>query len=271
MKPHFKFPSSHKAYNNQRIKQIIKVNFSIYLFWCVAQATCVLLSKREAFSAFQGFFSFQPSIVTQRPWTLFTYSFVYKYTDLFLVLHLLLFLYFFGSLVSNLLGEHHFITLYITSIPVIAFLLLLASHFLPFFKERIATINVSTPISTITTLIAATATYKPSKKLHLFFMPIRIKHIALFSMLVSLVDIAAYYEHEHNIDQAFMSLIAGLYGMLYGVFIRRKKPAVSQETYTSRVSVSTNIDEIWEKMSRIGYDALAPEEKERLFQQKDKP
>lgn len=112
--------------------------------------------------------------------------------------------------------------------------------------------------------------YAPNRKEYFFFLPAKLKYVGCFFLITPLVDIATYYQSPDGIHQCFMNLLGIMYGIAYGLCVKHAKYRQQSEKSTSQGKSLINIDEIWEKMSRTGYESLTPEEKELLFKQKDR-
>jgi membrane associated rhomboid family serine protease len=225
------------------------------------------------------------------PWTLITTFFTHM--DPFHILFNMLFLYYFGSLISEYLGSKRLISLYIYGGITGAILYLLCYNHIQYFAEMsphiIGLIGAS---GCVYAIVTAAATLLPDYTFFLlFFGPVKIKWIALFYIFLSFINTAGSNAGGN---------LAHLGGALLGfVFIRAlkngndlgkpvyaitewlenlTKPNKLKVTYTSKnksrhsevIPNEREIDDILDKISKSGYDSLTKEEKNKLFRASQK-
>ncbi|HOP14447.1 rhomboid family intramembrane serine protease [Lentimicrobium sp.] len=225
-----------------------------------------------------------------RPWTMVTYMFLHL--DFLHILFNLLWLYWFGLIFVKYLSQRQLLGTYLFGGIAGALLYVLAFNIFPVFsiaRESALALGAS---ASVLAIVVAIAFYVPEYTIHLLFLgPVKIKYIAVFSVLMDLLMLNSGNAGGH---------IAHLGGALWGfawvkllpafdptrifmrsgfspsdLFKRRRKPKLkvykgtkplTDEEYNKRkVLKQKKIDSILDKISRSGYDSLTKEEKELLF------
>ena len=232
-----------------------------------------------------------PSDLTEfirHPWTLITYMFTHSMSDLFHIIFNMLVLYWFGKLFVEYLGSDKLISLYILGGVVGGLAFLLLYNLNPKFFG--AMVGASGAIYAV---VVATAVLIPNYTFYLlFFGPVKIKYIALFYVILSLISVRQGVNIGGNIAHLGGALMGFVYikqlqvGVNWGgwitavldwsksLFSARPKVKVSyrkNETSNGKKNVNHSgisqkeIDDILDKISDGGYESLTKEEKEKLF------
>ncbi len=273
--------------------QLILINLIVFLF-VNAVAIIGIFSNSPAFEQFNVWGFYLPARFGEflsRPWTLVTYFFTHE--RIFHILFNMLFLYWFGKLISEYLGNRRLINLYILGGLAGGILYLLVYNLFPYFIARTPLLGMIGASAAVYAVVTAAATLIPNYTFNLLLIgPVRIVYIALFYIVISFVSLRSGNNLGGN--------IAHLGGALIGfVFIRqlrsgtdlgkpltymyekskglfRKKPPI-KVSYTNRNQGSTaakgrpnapnqdEIDAILDKISTSGYESLSKEEKQKLF------
>jgi membrane associated rhomboid family serine protease len=289
------FRSAFHRPNNAHV-QLIIVNVAIYIGLVALDILTWASSTEFIFdfvykqftlpAAFGDFFT--------RPWTLITYMFAHSMWDIFHILFNMLVLYWFGRLFVEYLGSDKLIALYLLGgiTGGISFLLIYNLN-LPLFGNA-GMVGASGAIYAI---VVGTAVLLPNYTFYLlFFGPVRIKYIALFYVILSLLYVRQGVNLGGNIAHLGGALMGIIYikqlqaGINWGGWITatldwftdlfKSKPKVKvtyrSEEPRSRKASSTSkqssiktsqdeIDAILDKISDGGYESLTREEKEKLF------
>ncbi len=273
------------------LSRLIVVNFGAYIFILL----CSILLKLFGFSGSRliADYFFMPLDFSQllfRFWTPFTYMFLHALNDLWHIMMNMLFLFWFGRIIENLIGESKLMALYVYGGLTGAFLALIAA--LTPISDAGLLVGASGAVNAI---MFAAVTLAPDYTFRLLFLgEIKIKYIALAKFLLDLIYINA------SINAA--GSICHIGGALFGIYFIsrlkqgkdlsvgfnrlflswsfprvkafRKKTAYksavkpNQQKTASKIS-QKKIDAILDKISSSGYQSLTQEEKEYLFAASD--
>jgi len=229
-----------------------------------------------------------PNLI-QKPWTIITYMFVQEgFWHLFFNM---IWLYWFGKIFMEFMPGRKIYTLYFIGGISGALTFILAYNIFPVFQDTIAlstTIGASASVMAIT---IATAVLVPDYTVNLIFIgPIKIKHIAIFYIILDVLMIRSgnaggHFAHIGGaVSGAFFILfirkdVAERLGLkrlksLLADSFRRKhlhkvhskgRPLNDDEYNRQKVQKQQKIDHILDKISRSGYSSLSAEEKDILF------
>lgn len=281
------------------LMQLLVINLVIFVVLLILEVVLTL----------SGFKSLYDSIVLQlmmpsdvgmfftRPWTLFTYFFTH--TGFFHILFNMLFLYWFGRLIAEYLGNRKVVSLYILGGIAGGLFFMLIYNVLPFFQDRVANSAMLGASAGVFAVTVGAATLIPNYTFVLFLIgPVKIKYIAIFYVFVSFVQTIG-----NNAGGELAHLGGALVGFIFikqlqggidwgkpvwavldffgGLFTKRSKIKVShsnrgssRSAYNSNTGRTINInsrtdqneiDAILDKISESGYESLSKEEKQKLF------
>ncbi|QOI97232.1 MAG: rhomboid family intramembrane serine protease [Flammeovirgaceae bacterium] len=284
------FKNAFNRYNNAHV-QLIIINVTVFLFlvsidivtWITGTENFFQLVYRQ-FSIPSGYSEF-----FSRPWTLITYMFSHSVWDIFHILFNMLVLYWFGRVFVEYLGSDKLVALYILGGLTGGISYLLLYNLNPEFFGKAEMVGASGAIYAI---VVGTATLLPNYTFYLlFFGPVRIKYIAIFYVVLSVLYVRQGVNLGGNIAHLGGALIGFIYmkqlqaGVNWGGWITttiywfkdlfKNKPKVkvtyrsddarpSKKQTTSKVP-QEEIDAILDKISDRGYESLTKEEKEKLF------
>ena len=219
-----------------------------------------------------------------RPWTIISYFFIHE--SFFHILFNMLFLYWFGRLVWNYLGQNRLLHLYIGGGVVAGLLFVLLFNLFPLPKGTWL-LGASGAVYAI---VVGVAVYVPNYVVYLFlFGPVRIKYIAIVYLFLSFYRVSAGV----NIGGEIAHFGGALWGFFYvsrlkaghdiGIPLNRwvravgelfvttprtkksKKHAKSSKNPSNTYADQEELDVILDKISQSGYESLSKEEKEKLF------
>lgn len=236
---------------------------------------------------------YMPSLMMQ-PWSLFTY--IFMHANLMHVLGNMLWLYFIGILLEDLLGNKHIWKLFIWGGIAGGVLYLLSFNLAFMHLQGHFMVGASAGVVAI---IVATAMYMPNYEI-LFFgvFPIKLKYIAGLRVLLDLSGLSDGINDGGQIAHLGGAIFGVFYiwhirGSLNFDFLNRwfvKKPVEPKRSVRYKVEVNVDkpgrtagkrkmteqgkpaqeeIDAILDKINAFGYDSLTTEEKKTLFKAGD--
>lgn len=285
---------------NNTLVQLILINTIVFLLLLVLKVVMVVAEIPGVYGAVidQLKIPSSLSVFITKPWTMITYFFTHE--DVFHILFNMLFLYWFGRLVDEYLGNRRLVALYMLGGIAGGLAYMAIYNLLPYFHSKVDTSEMLGASAAAFSVAVGASTLLPNYTFHLlFFGPVRIKYIAFFYIVLSLarsIGPNAGGELSHlggalvgflfikmlqngtDLGQPIYWIIDGWQGLF------RKKPPV-KVSYRQRSSASTHagtyaaaspssavtmpdqdeIDAILDKISRSGYESLTREEKQKLF------
>ncbi|GAB4019411.1 rhomboid family intramembrane serine protease [Spirosoma koreense] len=285
---------------NNTLVQLILVNVVVFLVLLLARVTLTMAQNLGLYdlAVQQLMMPGDINAFLHKPWTLFTYFFTHQ--DIIHVLYNMLFLYWFGRLIDEYLGNRRLIGLYIMGGLAGGLLFLAMYNLVPYFQNREDTRPMLGASAAAFSVAVGAATLLPNYTFHLlFFGPVRIKYIVFFFVVLSIAQSAG-----ENAGGNLAHLGGTLMGFSYVKLLQngtdlgrpiywiadgwsnllKPKPAV-KVSYRQRSNASTQastyvsapgsssistpdqdeVDTILDKISRSGYESLTREEKQKLF------
>lgn len=256
----------------------------------LAQVLLMLLfsifRKTEWYAVLLDYLLMSPHLAWKRPWTLFTYPFIYPIHNsgngLLTFLIDALFLWSFGMQFAQLLGEAKLKRALLFSVPLFGTLLMLVGLLIG------QAYPVGSASATIIFLIFSVSAFVPNMPIMLFgIIPLRLIIFALLALVIELLN------HGLVSAMGITLLVAASLGYLYALELKRGEDWLEnfEEALTSRwqrlrkpakTAVKTSkpadviplhrqvtqeeIDKILDKISEKGYSSLSKEEKDKLEQ-----
>lgn len=228
--------------------------------------------------------------LASRPWTLITYMFLHF--DFLHILFNLLWLYWMGQIFLGYFDQGKLITIYLLGGITGGIFYVAGFNFFPVFTQIVTDSRLLGASASVIAIVTALAIYVPNHTLHLLFIgPVRMKYIALFSILMYVISISS-----SNAGGNLAHLGGAFWGMIYifqlrrgidvgkgvnrlfseinkvfkpqpkvKVTYRKPKPADDIEYNRQKNQDKIRMNQILEKISKSGYDSLSKEEKEILF------
>ena len=281
---------------NNALPQLIIINVVVFVGLAILQ----LFGKVSFISPIATFVHEQfllPSRLDEfifRPWTLFTYSFGHSLGRIGHIFWNMIFLYWFGKLIVEYLGSQKLINLYVLGAVTGGLLYLVTYNLIPGLNDHPSVlVGASGAVYAIT---VAAATLVPNYTFYLLFLgPVKIKYIALFGIIVSVIGLngtnvggelahlgGAYigylYVKQLQKGSDWGTWIDGVMRFFKSFFVRQEKIKVSHKRSTqkkskpsstkgtaSNIADQAEIDKILDKISQSGYESLSKEEKQKLF------
>ena len=236
-------------------------------------------------------FSPVPGVFITQPWSLVTYIFLHG--GVFHLLSNMLWLYFLGSILEDMLGRKHIWRIFLGGGITGALLYMVISLIFPKAGDQFM-IGASGGVLAV---VVGAATHVPRFKVYLFgVLGVQLIWIAFVSVLL---DISAVTSGGGGIGGNLSHLGGALFGALYvlhqkgqiripfadwlydniaGIFKpRREKVKVAALPRAKKKPVAApkgkitqeEVDALLDKINKTGYESLTPREKEKLFRAKD--
>lgn len=236
--------------------------------------------------------SSNPHELLTKPWSIISYAFFHA--GILHILFNLLMLNFAGRIFTTFFTQKQFLSLYLVS-AIFAGILYIASYMI--FPALINSSSVLIGASgAVMAILAATATYQPMMELRLFlFGTVKLVYVVLIFLFIDLIQLPINNTGGHiahlggalfgyiyikqlqkgtDITAWFTKILDSL-AVLFGtkkktpfkkVHVNPKKTVAKTESkIVTKDKTQQQIDEILDKISQSGYDALTKEEKEFLF------
>ncbi len=238
-----------------------------------------------------------PGKLLLRPWTLITTFFTHY--GFFHILFNMLFLYWFGRLVQEYLGNSRLINLYILGGLAGGILYMLIYNLSPLFVDEVGRSALIGASASVFAIVVAAATLMPDHQFYLLLLgPVRIKYIAIFYVVMSFFgsigsnaggDIAHLggaligfiyvrrLQKGHDIGLWVQSVLDFIKSFFVSPKVKvthrgtphkskRRSHASPRSTSSPSTGVPQDeIDAILDKISEKGYESLTKEEKQKLF------
>jgi membrane associated rhomboid family serine protease len=273
------------------ITRLIYINIAIYLLLALAVAFAWMAGAGDVERLLVQYLGVPADTgsFARAPWTLVTYMFTHLG-----FLHLLfnmLWLYWFGNIFLHHLPGRSPVGLYLLGGASGALLYMLAYNLLPAFAAERLDSRAIGASGAVMAVVFAVCTYLPRYRVHVLLIgPVKLIHLALFTILVDLVSIPGGNAGGH------IAHVGGaLFGCIYSLAARRRvditrwltalprllvgrRPRRMKVKRARKVSEMTDreynaerkrrdnrVNEVLDKISRSGYDSLTKEERETLF------
>lgn len=294
------FKNAFKKGNNGLI-QLILINGIVFFVLRILEVVLMLTGfVGETFSYHQTYLNLLglPADAGQlllRPWTLITTFFTHY--GFFHILFNMLFLYWFGQLVKDYLGNQKLISLYILGGLAGGVLYILIYNLSPLFVEEVGRSSLIGASASVFAIVVGAATLMPDHQFYLMFLgPVKIKYIAIFYVFMSFFGAIG-----SNAGGDIAHLGGALMGFVYvkqlqrgidlggwaqsalefirSFFVRSKVKVTHRGASGTRTRKGSGaatkpaasgipqneIDAILDKISEKGYESLSKEEKQKLF------
>ena len=276
------FKSAWNKDNNALVK-IILINVVVFVSASFIEIFLTLSGAGDAFKLFINKLMLPASFTTfiTQPWSLISYFFLHLgFTH---ILWNMLFLYWFGKIIQDNIGNNAVISLYVLGGIIGGLSYMALFNIIPYYDNRISESLMLGASAGVFSIVAGSATLLPNYTFYLLFLgPVRIKYIALFYILLSFLDVTgsnAGGEIAHlggaMIGYLFIRQLQNGVNMGEGViniinFFNKEKNKKTEENYSpteeTKYDISQDeIDKILDKISESGYSSLSKNEKEKLF------
>jgi membrane associated rhomboid family serine protease len=274
---------------NNLIK-LIYINVAIFVIVNFISLIYFLFTKVSLDPLFGYFINFPSNIVAfvYRPWTIVTYMFMHA--DILHILFNLLWLYWFGQIFLQYLDQKKLLSVYILGGISGALMYALAYNALPAFNlERYGSSLVGASAAIMAVVFAISAIVPNYAINLLFFGPVKLKYIAIFTIILDVLSIqsgnagghiahlggalfgyyfAVRYKKGKDITKGFTRFLDGFFSLFKPrkkMKVEYKKPVDDFEYNRSKVNNQKEIDRILDKIAKGGYNSLTKDEKDFLF------
>ena len=160
----------------------------------------VSMSMIEVFLTLSGLGSISSAILNKlmlpadlktfilQPWSLITYFFLHM--NFMHILWNMLFLYWFGKIVNDNIGNNAVISLYVLGGIIGGLFYMALYNIIPFYSDRLSDSLMLGASAGVFSIVVGSATLLPNYTFYLLLLgPVRIKYIALFYVLLSFLDV----------------------------------------------------------------------------------
>jgi|TARA_B110000438_G_scaffold86556_2_gene85995 membrane associated rhomboid family serine protease len=215
-----------------------------------------------------------------QPWSIITYFFLH--TNFSHILWNMLFLYWFGKIIQDNIGNNAMISLYVLGGIIGGLLYMAIYNVIPYYGNQINQSLMLGASAGVFSVVVGSATLIPNYTFRLLFIgPVRIKYIALFYVALSFFDVTG-----NNAGGEIAHLGGAFIGYLYirqlqngnnmgdpiikiiNFFNKnnftKTKTKKNKQNNSEEIS-QDDIDKILDKISDSGYSSLSKNEKEKLF------
>jgi membrane associated rhomboid family serine protease len=275
--------------------QLITINVAVFVLYHIVHLFFLLFAAEDKFDYLYRWLAAPTdlSVLSTRPWTVFTYMFVH--TDIWHIVCNMLWLFWFGRIFRLYFDRYVLSNVFILGGLAGVFLYIFSYNVFPIFsadKYFSAIIGASAGVLAV---VVGISCYVPNYKISLlFFGPVKLIYIAGVSVLLDLVSISM----SHNTGGHIAHLGGAFFGYLFALNIRKgqditlwltrfrrwccaqfqpkpkmkvnyKRPPADDWAYNKQQKdEQSEIDRILDKISKGGYDTLTKQEKETLFRKK---
>lgn len=283
-------------YGSDLIKLIL-INVAVFVVVNIISLPFILFLKDNPIDLVSWLSLYtSPKNLLHHPWGIFTYMFLHE--GFFHILFNMLFLYWFGQIVQDMIGKPKILPIYIFGGLAGGLLFILAYNFLPLFGNVVASASCIGASAGVMAIVLAAATIAPDYEIGLmFFGPVKIKWIALVYVILDIIGI-----QSGNAGGHIAHLGGALFGFIYikqlqngndfarpfyavidffkNLFKKKTKLKVEYKREKEYASTFSNkqtapnkneinkqerLDAILDKINRSSYDSLSKEEKDFLF------
>ncbi|MCX6282881.1 MAG: rhomboid family intramembrane serine protease [Bacteroidetes bacterium] len=232
-------------------------------------------------------------LLINKPWTILTYMFLH--IDVWHVLFNMLWLYWFGKIFQEYLGNRRLLFVYFSGGISGALVYILAFNIFPVFSPSLPISYALGASASVMAIVTAISFKVPNYSVHLlFFGRIRILYLAIALFIFDFFMIPAGNAGGH-IAHIGGALFGFLYAQLSGFssnfisggsqrwtgFFRKKtmranvnytgsRPVSDEEYNLQKAEKQKRMDGILDKISKGGYDSLTRDEKDFLFRSSGK-
>ena len=270
-----------KAWNKRDngLIKIILINIIVFVSINFIQVILTISGLSSFFTLFINKLMLPASLGTfiLQPWSIITYFFLHM--SFMHILWNMLFLYWFGKIIYDNIGNNALISLYVLGGIIGGLFYMAIYNIIPYYADRVSESLMLGASAGVFSVVVGSATLMPNYTFHLLLIgPVRIKYIALFYVLLSFFDVAgtnAGGEIAH-LGGAFIGYIfirqlqnginigEGIINFL-NLFNEKKKEKKNKIQKESDDTTQDEVDKILDKISESGYSSLTSKEKERLF------
>lgn len=288
--------------NSDIVKSIIGVNVFLFLLTGVLNLVAYLFNIELFSIADYAKLPASLTLLSRTPWSIFTYMFIHL--DVLHLLFNMLFFYWFGQFFLRFFSSKHLRGLYVLGGLIGGIFFITSYHIFPILKGNLHFVSLMGASAAVMAVVIAVATQAPNQTIRFLLLgSIKLKYIALFVVASALLMIP-----KDNPGGQLAHLGGALAGFLFvrllakGVdltrwinavldipfaiqhFMTRRKQKMKVVKDNTKFSKhkqdhdynynkkkqSEEIDHILDKIKETGYENLSEEEKQTLFNARNK-
>jgi len=274
------------------LTRLIYINLAIFIIVNIVEIFYFLFNHHDSYSLFLLSFAVPAdlSILIRKPWTLITYMFLHK--SFLHILFNLLWLYWFGRIFLEYLGQKKLVGVYLLGGLAGAILYILSYNLLPVFRQQLPLSYALGASAAIMAIVIAIAVYVPNYTVYLlFFGRVKIIYIAIVGFLITSVfdfsintggkiahiggALFGYiyilrYRKGHDLTRGLNKLLDSFFSLFKPkpkIKVSHKRTETDYEYNLRKAEEQAEIDRILDKIAKSGYDSLTKDEKDLLFRQ----
>ncbi len=173
------------------LNQLIVINVVVFLFLGVLNVMLTLAGQSAFYNEVLYFFTLPSSLgsLIYKPWTFITYAFTHE--GVFHILWNMLFMYWFGRIITEYLGQNKLLGLYVWGGIGGGLLYLIAYNSLGYFESVAQVSTLLGASGAVTAIVVGAATFQPNFQINLILLgPVKLKYIAAFMVVTSFLQSA---------------------------------------------------------------------------------
>lgn len=276
--------------NDNAISKIIFLNVAVFLFFGIAQVLFFLFGLNNPLIEIKSWFYLYASFdnFIYKPWGILTYMFLHD--GFFHILFNMLWLYWLGGLLQEYLGNSKTYQAYFLGGIFGGLIYIISYNIFPVFQNSLPISFALGASAGVLSVLVAAATLLPDYPIMLlFFGEVRLKFIAIFSVLLDIINIPSgnagghiahlggalfgylfikFIYSKSNMPNALDKIFDGI----FSIFKTKSKMKVHYKNNTTNMNSIANrktnqhdVDAILDKISKSSYESLSQKEKEILF------
>lgn len=268
------------------VTKLLYINIAVYIFISLSKVIIFLFHFDNQGLYYPLNYLMLPAdtnILKTMPWTILTYMFTHE--QLLHIVFNMLWFYWFGNIFIDYLNSKKLLYTYLIGGFIGALFYVVAFNIFPAFHDVLHNSRALGASAAVIAVVVTISFYIPDYRLSILFIgQVKLKHIALFTIILDFLSIAGENSGGH-----IAHLGGAFYGILYGINLRnsifkfpsfkfpklwKKKPKIfynnvrfmtDQEYNYQKVQQQKEIDRILDKIAKHGYESLSKSEKETLF------
>ena len=275
------------------LTKLIYINLAVFLAVKIIGVIFFLFNISPTFSIV-NWFAVPAHIhnLIYKPWTIFTYMFLHQ--EFLHILFNILWLYWFGQIFLRYFDDKKLLSVYLIGGLAGAALYILSFNLLPVFNQVLPVSYALGASASVIAIVIAVSVYAPNHTINLmFFGPVQLKYIAIFTIIIDILSIASSNAGGHiahlggalfgyiyisqlrkgkNITKGFDRFMDKIFSLFkprekFKVTYKRPMNDIERDIEYNRnqAAKQEDIDKILDKIAKSGYDSLTKKEKEVLF------
>jgi len=271
------------------LTKLIYINLAVFLVVKLIGVFYFLFKIEDGFSLISWLAV--PADLTNliyKPWTVLSYMFLHQ--DFLHILFNMLWLYWFGQIFLHYFDQKKLLSVYLLGGLSGAFIYILTFNIFPVFRDILPVSYALGASASAIAIVIAVSVYAPNHTIHLlFFGPVKLKYIALITILIDILSIASTNAGGHlahlggamfgyfyivqlkrgnNITKffdRFMDWVFSIFKPRPKIKVTYKRPVNDMDYNKTNAQKQAEIDKILDKIAQSGYESLSKKEKEVLF------